>query len=83
MIALLTDSRRSAMKKRAKKAETRGRKPLPEGERRERTIPIRLTDEEWELIEEAASAGEPTVKRGQFVRDAAIEKARRVLGLHG
>ena len=63
-------------KKQAKKA---GRPPLPEGERLGKGMSLRFAEDHEAMIRKAAEATgtPPTV----FVRDAAVEKARRVLGL--
>lgn len=63
----------------AKKAAKRaGRPPLPEDERLANGVTVRFTDEQHELLERAAAASGATVRA--FLRDAGIEKARRVLG---
>lgn len=63
-------------KKAAKKA---GRPPLPEDERRESPIPVRFKDDERKMIDRATEALDLR-SVSAFIRDAAIEKARRVLG---
>jgi uncharacterized protein (DUF1778 family) len=57
-----------------------GRPPLSDEERRDKPLRIRLTDEERELIDEAAeNAGEPSSAwaRDLLVREAARLAAKR------
>lgn len=62
-------------KKKAKKA---GRPPLPEEQRLASLVTVRFTEEDHAALEEAASFTGSTIR--EFVRSAASEKARRVLG---
>ena len=62
-------------KKKAKKA---GRPPLPDDERLGSPSPVRFKDDERSLIERASES--TGLAFSAFVRHAAVEKARRVLG---
>ena len=50
-----------------------GRPPLPKDERRDRSVFIRLTRQELELLEEAAG-GEPVAS---FIRDLVLRALKR------
>jgi len=64
------------MKKPGEKAEKRGRKPKPEGERRDNVV-VRFSAIERALIDDAA--GPEKGARSRFIRAAALARARRKL----
>ena len=64
------------MKKPGEKAEKRGRKPKPEGERRDNVV-VRFSAIERALVDDAA--GPKKGARSAFIRAAAMARARRTL----
>jgi hypothetical protein len=76
MIALATRAKDGIVGKKA--AKRMGRPPLPEDERLGSVAKFRLSDDQRVFLDDAAEkAGK---KFGAFVRDAALERASRVLG---
>lgn len=74
------DGMPNAMKKRPSKraAKGRGRPPLPAGERLSVVVHIRMTPDEYALLDEAAASTGETI--AGFTRISVVENARRVLG---
>lgn len=68
-------------KKAARKAIAKrgvGRPPKDESERLANPIPVGFSDEQLSIVDRAIEAS--GVKRSEFIREAAMKEARRVLG---
>ena len=56
----------------------RGQPPKPPGEKRERGVSIYLSSNEKEVIEDARSQEAPDRRIGAYIRDVAVDHAKKV-----